>query len=138
MRVFGLFLFFQAALLGLGGGIREQKQRAHDTGGEDVDARADQALKEDLVSGLGIHHNVQHGGDQHPGQQMGDRLPDIEADGVVLGELAVLKRILAGQEADGAAEEGGSDDPAPPYAPAVAEVDEKMPDQARKQSGDGP
>jgi hypothetical protein len=66
-----------------------------------------------------------------------DELREVEGQNALLAELAVLQLEAAAAQADQQAEAAGGDDPAPPDAPAVAEVDERVADEADQQTGDG-
>ena len=132
------YLFLgQAAGLGLGGSVGDAQQAAHDSGGHSVAHSGHETLCKQLVQRLVVHKNVQHGSHNAPAEDVSNDLGDVELHETLLAHLSLVHLEGLGSEAHQQTEHAGSDDPAPPHAPAVAEVDEGMTDEAHESAGDG-
>ena len=68
---------------------------------------------------------------------MGNQLNQVELDQAILADLALFQLQSLGGNAHQQAEDSRSDDPAPPHAPAVAEVDQSVTDQTNQSASDG-
>ena len=66
---------------------------------------------------------------------MADYLEEVEGDDPPLSEFAVLDRQSGSDQSDQSTEACGCDHPAPPDAPAIAEIDQSMSDQADQRTG---
>ena len=108
--------------------------------GNNVGNSTHKPLEEYLVGRLGIHHNVKHRSNQPPRDDVGPDLEQVEHKNVFLPEFTVCKpnafRNQPHQEPKAGGRDG-RDNPAPPDAPAVAEVNQRMADQADQQPGYG-
>ena len=131
-----LVVLLQAAGLGLGSSIGQAQQGAHNGSSDGIGNAGEQALGKQLLHGLLIDDDVQHGSHNAPAENVADDLADVEGQD---GLLADLMMQLAGGTGNThhQAVNGRSDDPAPPHAPAKAEVDEGMTDQTHQGAGQG-
>jgi len=109
-------LLIQRALLGDGSGVSQHQQAAHHHSGDTVGHGGKCTLCKHLLDGLGVDGNIQHGGHQDPGQQMGHDIGQRKESHLLLAELAFLQVQLLGEQSHHNAHKGGGDDPAPPGA----------------------
>ena len=68
---------------------------------------------------------------------MAHQLRDIKLDQALPAQLTFLHFQRSGSQTHQQSEYAGSDDPAPPHAPAVAEVDQSMSDEAHQSARHG-
>lgn len=130
-------LLAQAALLGAGGGVGNQQQRADDGHGHRVGGGGEGALNEDQVDGFLVDQDVEDGSHHQPGNGIADDLNDVEGEDVFTLEDALFDAGALEGKTEGEARHAAGDDPAPPGRAVQKEIAEGMADEGNQKPGDG-
>lgn len=131
-------LFAQATFLGAGGGIGNQQQRANDAGADGIHDCGGDALGKDKVGGFLINEDIEHRGNQEPGNYVADNLNNVEGEDFPPAKCAVFHVGAAEGKAIDEAGDAAGYHPAPPGRAILHSIAEGMADESNQRAGDWP